>query len=105
VHKLVNDNSFEAQDKPATGMNGKQIKDIILGIISVVAPDADLSDVKSDVRLRDQLDMDSMDFLDIVMELRKRYKIEVPKEDYPKLATLDGCAEYLGPKLAAVAGV
>ena len=86
-------------------MNGKQVKDIVLGIIAIVAPDADLSNVKSDVRLRDQLDMDSMDFLDIVMELRKRYKIEVPKEDYPELATLDGCVEYLGPKLAAVAGV
>ena len=45
-----------------------------------------------------------MDFLDIVMELRKRYKIEVPKEDYPRLATLDGCVEYLGPKLGAVVG-
>ena len=98
MHKLVNDN-------PATGMNGKQVKDIVLGIIAVVAPDAELSNVKSDLRLRDQLDMDSMDFLDIVMELRKRYKIEVPKEDYPRLATLDGCVEYLGPKLAAVAGV
>ena len=83
----------------------QQIKDIILGIISVVAPDADLSNVKSDVRLRDQLDMDSMDFLDIVMELRKRYKIEVPKEDYPKLATLDSCVSYLAPKFTAVAGV
>ena len=97
MHKLVNDN-------PATGMNGKQVKDIVLGSIAIVAPDADLSNVKSDVRLRDQLDMDSMDFLDIVMELRKRYKIEVPKEDYPRLATLDGCVEYLGPKLGAVVG-
>lgn len=86
-------------------MVDQQVRDIILGIISIVAPDADLSAVKNDVRLRDQLDMDSMDFLDIVMELRKRYKIEVPKEDYPRLATLDGCVEYLGPKLAAVVGV
>ena len=84
-------------------MVDQQVKDIILGIISVVAPDADLSDVKSDVRLRDQLDMDSMDFLDIVMELRKRYKIEVPKEDYSKLATLDSCVAYLSPKFPAVA--
>ena len=98
MHKLVNDN-------PATGMNGKQVKDIVLGIIAVVAPDADLSNVKSDVRLRDQLDMDSMDFLDIVMELRKRYKIEVPKEDYPKLATLDSCVSYLGPKFTAMVPV
>ena len=41
-----------------------------------------------------------MDFLDIVMELRKRYKVEVPKEDYSKLESLDSCAEYLGPKFA-----
>ena len=67
-------------------MTENAIKQVILDIIGVVAPDADLSDVKSDVRLRDQLDMDSMDFLDIVMELRKRYKIEVPKEDYAELA-------------------
>ena len=99
MHKLVNDSSFEAQDKPATGMNGKLVQDIVLGIIAVVAPDADLSNVKSDVRLRDQLDMDSMDFLDIVMELRKRYKVEVPEADYGHLASLDSCATYLEPKL------
>lgn len=90
-----------------TGLKEKveqQVKKIILDIIAVIAPDADLSSVKSDVQLRDQFDMDSMDFLDIVMELRKRYKVEVPKEDYPKLATLDSCAEYLAPKLSAVAG-
>ena len=79
-------------------MTHEKVKEIVLNIISVVAPDADLTNVQSDVRLRDQLEMDSMDFLDIVMELRKRYKIEVPKEDYQKLATLDGCAEYLAPR-------
>ncbi|MBI4716840.1 MAG: acyl carrier protein [Planctomycetes bacterium] len=83
----------------------QRVKEIVLGIIAVVAPDADLSGIRGDVRLRDQLDMDSMDFLDIVMELRKRYKIEVPKEDYPKLATLNSCAEYLAPKLQAVTAV
>lgn len=84
-------------------MTEQQVKKIVLNIIAAVAPDADLSDVKSDVRLRDQLEMDSMDFLDIVMELRKRYKIEVPKEDYPQLATLDSCAAYLAPRLNGVA--
>jgi len=84
-------------------MSDQAVRDIILGIIAVVAPDADLSDVKNDVRLRDQLELDSMDFLDIVMELRKRYKIEVPKEDYQQLATLDSCVAYLSPKFAAMA--
>ena len=86
-------------------MLDKRIKDIVLDIIAIVAPDADLSGVKDDVTLRDQLDLDSMDFLDIVMELRKRYKVEVPKEEYPRLATLKGCVEYLTPKLQAVAAV
>jgi acyl carrier protein len=77
----------------------QQVRDIVLDIITVVSPDADVSDVKGDVALRDQLELDSMDFLDIVMELRKRYKYEVPKEDYQRLATLDSCVEYLTPKL------
>ncbi|GIK16313.1 MAG: acyl carrier protein [Phycisphaerae bacterium] len=79
-------------------MTKDEVRQIVLNIIGVVAPDEDLSDLKGDVRLRDQLEMDSMDFLDIVMELRKRHKIEVPKEDYPNLATLDGCVEYLLPR-------
>ena len=83
-------------------MTRDQVKEIVLNVISVVAPDADLSNIKSDVRLRDQLDMDSMDFLDIVMELRKRYRIEVPKEDYPRLASVDSCAEYLAPRFQGV---
>lgn len=81
-------------------MTADQVKKIILDIIGEIAPDEDLSDVKPGVRLRDQLDLDSMDFLDIVMELRKQHGIEVPEADYPKLASLDSCAEYLTPKFA-----
>lgn len=81
-------------------MQATDISQAILDIIASIAPDEDLSDVKPDVRLRDQLDLDSMDFLDIVMELRKRYGVEVPEEDYPKLATLDSCVEYLTPLMA-----
>ena len=79
-------------------MSEQSVRQIVLDIIASVAPDADLSGIRGDLRLRDQLDLDSMDFLDIVMELRKRHKIEVPKEEYPKLATLDSCVSYLAPK-------
>lgn len=82
-------------------MTEDKIKEVILGIIADIAPDEDLSHVDPAVRLRDQLDLDSMDFLDIVMELRKRYQIEVPEADYMRLSTLNGCVEYLGPKLTA----
>ena len=82
----------------ATVTTPDEVKKIFLAIIADIAPDEDLSNVKPEVRLREQLELDSMDFLDIVMELRKKYGIEVPEADYPKLASLDSCAEYLLPK-------
>ncbi len=84
-------------------MTEPEVRKIVLDIIHDIAPDEELTDVKGDVRLRDQLDLDSMDFLDIVMELRKRYKIEVPEDDYMELATLDGCVNYLTPKFVSQA--
>jgi acyl carrier protein len=84
-------------------MTKEETKKIVLEIIADIAPDEDLSNVKPEVRLRDQLQLDSMDFLDIVMELRKRHGIEVPEADYQQLASLDSCAEYLTPKFLALA--
>ncbi len=83
-------------------MTDSEVRQIVVDIIEIIAPDADLSNIKDDVRLRDQLELDSMDFLDIVMELRKRYKIEVPKEEYQELASLDSCVAYLAPKFQAI---
>ncbi|MEY2879530.1 MAG: hypothetical protein RLZZ15_1910 [Verrucomicrobiota bacterium] len=84
-------------------MTKDDCKKLVLDIIADIAPDEDLSNVKPDVRLRDQLQLDSMDFLDIVMELRKRHGIEVPEKDYGQLASLDSSADYLAPKFAALA--
>ena len=79
-------------------MTKEEIQQVILDIIKEIAPDEDISEVKPDVALREQLDLDSMDFLDIVMELRKKYHIEVPEADYKRLESLDSCAEYLADK-------
>lgn len=84
-------------------MTKEECKKLVLDIIADIAPDEDLSAIKPDVRLRDQLQLDSMDFLDIVMELRKRHSIEVPEADYIKLASLDSSADYLLPKFNALA--
>jgi len=75
------------------------IKDLILEIIEDIDEDAEFDGLDADAPLRDQLDLDSMDFLDIVMELRKRYKLQIPEEEYPQLATLTSCVNYLEPKL------
>ena len=81
-------------------MTNEEIVVAIKDIIATIAPDEDLSGLDNAERLRDQIDLDSMDFLDIVMELRKLYGVQVPEEDYPELATLDGCVKYLAPSLA-----
>jgi acyl carrier protein len=80
-------------------MTKEQIKDKILEIIDQIMPDEDLSNLKGDIPIREQVELDSMDFLDIIMELRKRYGIEVPEDDYVHLDTLDGSVAYLEPRM------
>jgi acyl carrier protein len=80
-------------------MTRDAIKDVILEIIEDIDEEADFDNLDPDKPLRDQLDLDSMDFLDIVMELRKRYKLQILEEEYPELATLNSCVNYLEPKL------
>ena len=82
-------------------MTRDDIKDVILEIIQEIDEDADVATIAATEPLRDQLDLDSMDFLDIVMELRKRYKLQIPEADYPELATLESCINYLEPRLQA----
>ena len=81
-------------------MTREDVIKTVVDIITEIAPDEDLSNIEAAKSLREQLDLDSMDFLDIVMELRKQYGIEVPEQDYPQLASLDSCADYLLPKFA-----
>jgi len=83
-------------------MTREEIKNALLEIIQDIDEEAKLDTLKGNEALRDQLDLDSMDFLDIVMELRKRYKIQIPEVDYPQLATLDSCINYLEPTLQNV---
>lgn len=73
------------------------IRQEVIDILEDIAPDEDLSDLKDDVAFRDQLELDSMDFLDIVMELRKRHRIQIPEEDYGELASMESTVKYLEP--------
>ena len=86
-------------------MTRDEISNVILEIIEDIDEDADFDSLDPDKPLRDQLDLDSMDFLDIVMELRKRYKLQIPEEEYTELSTLNSCVNYLEPKLTDMARV
>ena len=78
------------------------IREVILEILGDIAPDDNLEDLKDDVAFREQLELDSMDFLDIVMELRKRYRIQIPEEDYQQLASMQSTVDYLSPMMASI---
>ena len=83
-------------------MNADDIREVVLDILAGIAPDEDLSALKDDVPLREQLELDSMDFLDIVMELRKRYRVQVPEDDYTALASMQSTVNYLTPLMKDV---
>jgi acyl carrier protein len=80
-------------------MTTAEISDEVLDILSDIAPDEDLSNIVPDKPFREQLELDSMDFLDIVMELRKRHRIQIPEEDYKHLASLASTVAYLEPRM------
>ena len=83
-------------------MTSEEVKSALLDIIAEIVPDEDIKNIKGDVPIREQIQLDSMDFLDIIMEIRKRYHLEVPEEHYEELNTLDSSVAYLEPKLAHV---
>ena len=80
-------------------MTPAEIREAVLNILEDITPDEDLTQLKDDVPFREQLELDSMDFLDIVMELRKRYRIQIPEDEYTNLVTMDSTVKYLTPKM------
>jgi len=81
-------------------MAPEEIRQAIIEILGDIAPDEDLTELNDVQSFRDQMELDSMDFLDIVMELRKRYRVQVPEEDYPQLASMESTVNYLIPRMA-----
>ena len=80
-------------------MTAADIRAEIINILADIVPDEDTSHLDDQKPLREQIELDSMDFLDIVMELRKRYKIQIPEADYKELASLSSTVAYLEPRM------
>ena len=81
-------------------MTREEIHSRVLDALLSVVPEADPTSLAGNLRLREQLDMDSMDFLNFVIAIHESLRVEIPEKDYSKLATLDGCAEYLAARLS-----
>ena len=82
-------------------MNVEEIRATVLRVLGEIAPEADMATVKPNVNLRDQLDIDSMDFLNFLIALDKKLKVDIPERDYGQLTTLDACVHYLTERLSA----
>ena len=77
-------------------MDANDIRKVVLAELKRIAPE--LEDVAPARPLRDQVDLDSMDWLNFLVALNERLGIEIPEADYRKLGTLDQVVAYLSAK-------
>lgn len=76
-------------------MTADELDGIVRSVLSEIAPEADLAALPVDADLHEELDIDSMDFLNFVIGLGQATGLDVPELDYPRLSTIAGCVEYL----------
>ncbi len=80
-------------------MSAIDIRKIVAEELSNIAPEVDLATVDPKADLREAIDIDSMDFLNLVTALHQRTGVDVPEIDYPKLITLSGMIDYLAARM------
>jgi acyl carrier protein len=80
-------------------MNEGQVREAVLRVLSGIAPEVDLNLVDPAGDLREQVDIDSVDFLNFAIGLHKDLGVEIPDADVTRLATLNGCVAYLVAKM------
>jgi len=80
-------------------MNTDDISAVLIEALGRIAPETDASQLDPNAELREELDIDSMDFLNLVTALSERLKIDIPETDYSKLATLSHAVDYLVQRL------
>ncbi len=75
------------------------MKQTIFEVLSTIAPEVDPSDVDPSANLQEELDIDSIDFLNFMMGLHEKTGVDIPEKDYAKVATLNDCISYLSTRL------
>ena len=83
-------------------MKDDEIKATVLRAIGNVAPEADLDHIDPTIDLREQLDLDSMDLLNIMIGIHEATGVDIPEADYPHMASLNGCVAYLHSRMKTV---
>lgn len=80
----------------------EHIRATILAVLGGIAPEIDPSMIDPEIDLRDQLDIDSMDFLNLVIGVHERLGVDIPEAHYPRLTTLDGFVDYVALAMTSV---
>ena len=83
-----------------TVMTREAIKALVIDTVGAIAPEADFATLDAAQPLREQIDIDSFDFLNVIIRLCERLKIAIPESDYGELATLDSMLDYLAKRTA-----
>ncbi|WP_298828407.1 acyl carrier protein [uncultured Piscinibacter sp.] len=85
-------------------MTNDDIRSGVLASICRIAPEVEPGELQPDRPLRDQVDLDSMDWLNVIVGFHQRFGVDIPEADYAKLVTLDGIVAYLAQRLPAPPG-
>lgn len=82
-------------------MTDAEIRAVALATLLSIAPEVEVDELRGDRTLRSQVDLDSMDWLNFLLGLHEKLKVEIPEADYAKLITLNDVVAYLQKKLGA----
>jgi acyl carrier protein len=81
----------------------QELRSAVISVLTEITPDVDAAAIDPDADFLEQLDIDSMDFLNFIVAINGRTGIEIPERDYPKLSTLNEAVNYLAHAQAQVA--
>jgi acyl carrier protein len=84
-------------------MTQDEIRETVMRLLAEIAPEIDPAAVKHDVELRDQLDLDSMDWLNFIIAIDQEFQVGIPEADYQQLVSIDAFVEYLSGRLHVAA--
>lgn len=76
-------------------MNEAQLREAVIARLLEVAPEASAADIDASAPIQEQLDIDSMDYLDLLVALATKTGVEIPESDYAQVSTVDDCVRYL----------
>ena len=80
-------------------MTADELRETVLRTLAEIVPNADLTALKPDLGLRDQLDIDSMDYLNLAIAIDEELGVDIPESTYDQLETLDDFVRYLGERI------